>query len=314
MTYVEGESAGPPGAASNHDVGPLLDAARRGDARSLDELAGTAHFSRFHLSRLLKKHLGFPLRDFIAAAKVDRGIEGLVRGHSVTRSQVDAGHESPSSFHRAFVRHTGMAPSAYRKQMQMLAAHLMRHQDDRRPLVVLHRRFDPDTHRQPHPLTIRVEGARPHSALFAALHPDPLVRGEPLLGVAMLGTSEYDVTEIPDGTYYAMVVEIPRATDLRSYFQMGGNRRQLQRVPVTFPLAGPTTVTLPLRGRIPEDPPITLNLPKLFLDAAAGRMDLEVGGVGDGPTGNDGADNAAGRPAPTPQPRNPGQVRGGGPE
>ncbi|MGJ3509552.1 helix-turn-helix domain-containing protein [Enemella sp. A6] len=263
--------------ARDDDVGRLLDAARAGDAPSLDELARRAHFSRFHLSRLLKKHLGFPLREFIAAAKVDRSIDGLVTGHSVTRSQTDAGHESPSSFHRAFLRHTGMSPSAYRRQMRMLATQLMRHQDDPEPLVVLHRKFDPAAHRQPHPLTIRIEGAGPHSALFAALHPEQLVKGEPLLGMALLGTGEYDVTAIPDGTYYAMVVEIPRATDLRCYFQMDHNRRQLQRVPVTFPLAGPTTVTLHLRDRIPQDPPITVNLPRLFFQAVAGQVDVELG-------------------------------------
>lgn len=77
-----------------------------------------------------------------------------------------------------------------------------------------------------------------------------------------------------------MVVEVPRATDLRAYFQMSRNRRALCRSPVTFPLPRPTTVVLTLRELLPTDPPITPNLPKLFLDAVSGRVGLEVSNSG----------------------------------
>lgn len=258
------------------DLDRLLESARRGEADSLDELAATAHFSRFHLSRLLKKHLGFSLRDFIAAAKVDRGIEALVDGHTVSRSQTEAGHDSASSFHRAFRRHTGVAPSRYRSDMRTLATHVMRRQAVDRPMVVLHRDFDPAEHQQRHTQTITIDGAKPGSALFAALHPDPLVKGTPMLGIAMFGTVEYAVSTIPDGRYFPMVVEVPRSGDVRCYFHMGRNRRQLQREPISFPLPEPATVALALREPVPSDPPITLNLPKLLADASSGGLDIEV--------------------------------------
>ena len=265
---------------SRDDLAGLLTSVRQGEAVSLEQLAARAHLSRFHLSRLLKEQLGFPLRDFLAAARVDRGIDVLLQGYAVTRSQVEAGHESASSFHRAFVRHTGLAPSTYRAQMGALARHLMRHQDaSAEELVVLHRTFRPAAHPQ-HALTIRVKGSAPRGALFAALHPEPIVKSEPVLGVAMLGTAECVVTAIPDGTYYPMVVEVPRASDLRSYFQMSTNRRELCRAPVTFPLEQPTSIDLTLRDLLPTDPPITLNLPKLFRDAVSGRCDLEVSNSG----------------------------------
>lgn len=78
----------------------------------------------------------------------------------MTRSQRAAGHESASSYHRAFVRHTGMSPSLYRAQMGALAAHLMRlHDQGPTELVALHRTFRPEDHPQPHALTLRVQGA-----------------------------------------------------------------------------------------------------------------------------------------------------------
>lgn len=269
------------------DVDALLSAARRGDADSLTALASSAHLSRFHLSRLLREHLGFPLRDFLAAAKVDRGIDVLLDGHSVTRSQVESGHDSASSYTRAFAKHTGLAPSRYRAQLGALAAHLMRHQDGASPMVAVHRSFEPGLHRQPHALTVRVEGAAERSALFVALHPDPLVKGRPVLGVALLGTDEFEVTAIPNGHYYPMVVEVPRATSLRAYFQMDRNRRQMLRTPIEFPLDAPTSVTLALRGLAAADPPITLNLPQIFAEALAGKVEVQVRNSGQ--AGGDGS-------------------------
>lgn len=258
------------------DVDALLDAVRASEqAPTLDELAAAAHVSRFHLSRLLRDRLGFPLRDYLAALKVERGIDALVAGHPVTRSQHEGGHESPSSYARSFARHTGLAPSRYRAQMASLAAHLLRHMDRADPFVALYRAFDPAAHRQPHPLTLRVTGALPGSALFAALHGEQIVRAAPDLGIALLGTAEHTVTEIPDGTYYAMVVELPRDRGVRPYFTMVDNRRQLRREPITFPLTEPTEVTLALRDRLPGDPPITPNLPKLFLDGLLGRVAVQ---------------------------------------
>ncbi|MFC0581985.1 helix-turn-helix domain-containing protein [Micrococcoides hystricis] len=254
----------------------LLHAVRDGRTESLDELADQAHRSRFHLSRLLKQRLGFTLRDFAAAAKVDRGIQGLLEGYSVTQSQWYAGHESPSSYYRAFRRYTGLGPAQFRAQMRNLASYLLHRQDELAALTLVHRSFTPRQHQQDNQLRIRVTGAQKRSVLFVALHPEPLVKADPLLGIALLGNHEYTVSAIPDGSYYAMVVEVPRTTNLRSYFHMSGNRRQLERTPITFPLVESKTLTLQLRDLIPEDPPITVNLPKLFLEAAAGRVGLEA--------------------------------------
>ncbi|SDY84841.1 Helix-turn-helix domain-containing protein [Tessaracoccus flavus] len=243
-------------------------------------MAASAHFSRFHLSRLLREHLGFPLRDFLAALRVERGIEALVAGHDVIRSQVEAGHESASSFSRSFARHTGMAPSRYRDQLRFLAAYLIRHMDSTDPLVAVHRNFPEVSHPQQVQLRISVDGAQAGSALFVALNSSLILQGAPNLGVALLGTRGYTVSEIPDGTYYAMVVEVPRSAGMRAYFQMDRNRRQLRREPITFPLSEPTEIVLTLRDLVPTDPPITPNLPKLFFEGALSSVTVEASNSG----------------------------------
>lgn len=266
------------------DIDRLLSAARSAhDPPTLQALARDAHLSHFHLSRLLKAHLGYPLRDFLAAMRVDRGIDALIDNQSVIDSQVRSGHESASSYHRAFRKHTGLAPSTYRAHMASLASRLIRHQDDADPLIVFHREYPPGENLQPHGLTLRIAGRAPKSALFVALHPAPLLAGNPFLGIALLGTDQYTIADIPDGRYFAMVVEVPRTGGLRAYFHMGANRRQLERRPITFPLAEPRQLTLTLRPPVASDPPITPNLPRLFVEGLTGRLDFEVRNSGQPP-------------------------------
>lgn len=266
------------------EVDHVLDAARAQPTGTpgLEELAAEAHFSRFHLSRVLRARLGYPLRDFLAALRVERGMGALLEGHDVTRAQTEAGHESASSFTRSFARHTGMAPSTYRAQAKFLGAFLLRRMNETTPIVAIHRSFDGEP-AQAHPLTVKVAGAQPGAALFVALHHAPIVHGAPLLGIAMLGTAEHEVASIPDGTYYAMVVEVPRDASVRAMFDMAGNRRDLRREPITFPLPEPREVTLTLRDFRSDDPPITLPLPKLFADAVQGRITIEESNSGQAP-------------------------------
>ena len=60
---------------------------------------------------------------------------------------------------------------------------------------------------------------------------------------------------------------------------MDANRRQLERTPVTFPLAAPTVLTLALRDLIETDPPITINLPQIFFESLVGRVEVEVSDI-----------------------------------
>lgn len=272
----------------SHDdeVDDVLASARKNPdgAPTLDELAASAHFSRFHLSRILRERLGYRLRDFLAAVRVERGIDALLAGHNVTRAQTDAGYDSASSFTRSFSRHTGMSPSSFRAQIKFLASYLMRHMGEgAEPVLALHRSFAHGVHLQEHPLTVTIDGAQPGSALFFALHHEAIVRGAPDLGVAMLGMHTYVVGEIPDGTYFPMVVEVPHAGGIRRLFDMDENRRDIIRKPVTFPLEESRSIRLTLREAVPNDPPITVALPKLFLEGMRGKGGNEKGNSGQAP-------------------------------
>ena len=59
-----------------------------------------AHFAinRFQLSRRFRRETGLPLRDYIAALKIEHGIAALVAQKPVIDSQLDAGHESAATY------------------------------------------------------------------------------------------------------------------------------------------------------------------------------------------------------------------------
>ena len=71
-----------------------------------------AHFamSRFHLSRRFHRETGLPLRDYLAALKIEQGIAALVAQKPVIDSQLDAGHESAATYSHTFRAATGIAP------------------------------------------------------------------------------------------------------------------------------------------------------------------------------------------------------------
>jgi len=87
-----------------------------------------AHFalSRFHLSRRFHRETGLPLRDYIAALKIEHGIAALVAQKPVIDSQLDAGHESAATYSHTFRAATGIAPARYRDKIAAYSANTIR--------------------------------------------------------------------------------------------------------------------------------------------------------------------------------------------
>lgn len=84
---------------------------------SADDLAGRAHFSRFHFDRLVTAAGGEPPGAFRRRLLLERAAHRLVGGAaSVLDVAVEAGYGSHEAFTRAFSRAYGLTPSAMRDQ------------------------------------------------------------------------------------------------------------------------------------------------------------------------------------------------------
>lgn len=89
----------------------LLDAVLDEDNRTLAQMAGGAHASPYHFSRLLSRDVGEAPVALRRRVMLERAAWRLREGASVTQCAWEAGYESLEGFSRAFSRAYGHAPS-----------------------------------------------------------------------------------------------------------------------------------------------------------------------------------------------------------
>jgi hypothetical protein len=70
--------------------------------------------------------------------------------------------------------------------------------------------------------------------------------------------------DLPPGNYYLLVCAIESQLNPLKYFILDDCLRYVKHEPVAFPLTHSLEFTAALRKIVPEDPPITINLPKLL--------------------------------------------------
>ncbi|NTW82371.1 MAG: AraC family transcriptional regulator [Chlorobiaceae bacterium] len=83
----------------------------------LEEIAGKASFSIFHLHRIFKAVVGETVRGFTRRLRLETAAHRLLanRRETVTRIALDCGFSSSQNFAKAFRQYFGVSPSLYRK-------------------------------------------------------------------------------------------------------------------------------------------------------------------------------------------------------
>lgn len=82
---------------------------------SLEQLAGVAGISRYHLHRLFKSSLGVTPKEYASERRARRLQQGLQQGESVSGAMYGAGFGSSSRLYEGSDRLLGMSPGRYRK-------------------------------------------------------------------------------------------------------------------------------------------------------------------------------------------------------
>jgi len=88
------------------------------DHIDLDNIADEALFSKFHFLRLFKKIYGKSPHQYLKTVRIEKAMQLLRSGVSVSEACYAVGFESLSSFSGLFKRIVGVSPSVYFQQQQ----------------------------------------------------------------------------------------------------------------------------------------------------------------------------------------------------
>lgn len=244
------------------------------DTPDSKELATRSYYSAYHFSRLFKQQMQLRLRDYLAAKKIELSVKAIVEGKSVTHALLDAGFNSTGSFSNTFKAATGLSPKQYQQQIVFFYQFINDfHHNNYFTIISYHPLPNPSANdaTSSSPLNITIHNQNEKAITFVALYKKAMPSGTPEQGFALLRQSQLSIAHMPAGDYYLMACEIRLDKSPAQYFALNNARRALRRKPLTFPLIKPKSITLTLRERYIDDPPINVNLPKLLFDAVYGH-------------------------------------------
>jgi len=87
-----------------------------GEAWNLDALARAVSMSRSSFAERFAAYVGMPPMQYLTRWRLQVASRLLEDGHTVTRAAAAVGYQSESAFTRAFKRHVGKAPGAWRRE------------------------------------------------------------------------------------------------------------------------------------------------------------------------------------------------------
>lgn len=234
---------------------------------SLSEVAENLGYSRWYFSRLFKQATGVTWREYQSVLKINHAIKTLADNDVVINAQLEAGYESAGTFSNVFKRYTGITPQAYRQTLTTFSQQLPAVVESSKAKAIPYQFFDEQMHKQEYPLDIIINGKNSaKSVLFLAFFEQPIAKGTPAFAVCLIKRQWFALTSIPNGCYYAMVCEIDLSFKRLVWLNLDNCRRDLCRQAIHFPLKKGQTITLNLREKLPDDPPILVNPLKLLFD------------------------------------------------
>ena len=166
-----------------------------GEPLTVDDLARTAMFSKFHFSRVFQRMTGLSPGRFLSALRIAEA-KRLLRSTSLTVADIShqVGYNSVGTFSTRFHSSVGMSPREYRRGDEVRAA--------ARPA--------PDETGPAGSASTRITGhvVRPESEwcgpVFLGVFPTPLLEGTPVVSTVLARCGAYSLPSVPPGTWYLL--------------------------------------------------------------------------------------------------------------
>ena len=84
---------------------------------SVENISRTFGFERSYLYRLFKKRYGIGVKEYIIKLRMDKAVELLCQGNSVSSVSELVGYSDEFAFSKAFKGQLGVCPTAYKKEL-----------------------------------------------------------------------------------------------------------------------------------------------------------------------------------------------------
>lgn len=218
-----------------------------GEQITIDDMARTAMFSKFHFSRIFQRVTGISPGRFLSALRLQEAKRLLVTT-SMTVADIShlVGYNSIGTFSSRFRGSVGVSPTEYRHQRGYVVP-LPAEPGEDAPVVA-------------GPSAVHGHVWRPPSCepgrVVVGLFPDRIAQGVPVRHATRMGAGPFVLPDVPDGTWYLMAY----SAELGSGEVAPGHTYVATFGPVEARQAGTRThnVDLWLRPRRIFDPPALL--------------------------------------------------------
>jgi AraC-like DNA-binding protein len=185
-----------PSRVSKKAVGRVIQAMHENlsEQLTLDEMARTAMFSKFHFTRMFQRVTGISPGRFLAAVRLEEAKQLLTTTSlSVTEITHRVGYSSVGTFSSRFSSSVGVSPRTYRRSggvpPSMAAGEQQVSALEQRATV--HGEVYAASDDSPGPI-------------FVGLFPGPVHEGRPASGVVLAGPGPYTLENVPPGRWYLL--------------------------------------------------------------------------------------------------------------
>lgn len=170
-----------------------------GQDLTLDDMARTAMFSKFHFTRVFREVTGTSPRRFLSALRLQEAKYLLVNtGSSVADISSQVGYSSVGTFSSRFKSCVGVSPSRFRELGGNVTALST---------------APPAGTDAGHPVSLRgrvvLPGDRALGQVFVGLFASSIPQGRPVRYTLMDGPGPFELRDVPAGTWYVLAHSVP---------------------------------------------------------------------------------------------------------